>query len=315
MAVRFAERRLGLEIFGVDEALDHDLGLGRHQEIDGLRLDHVDRRADQRAGDMQLVQRLRQLLHRREGDAGRRAEHDRAGQLLEPARAQLLPMIVDAGPQLERRVHAEPPPRLHLAAVIAHVLDAGVGILGDVLRQGRVGRDVPARRRDRQRNAVEAVARLVEGLAGDHDLMARRVLDDARRDRICRRLDPALVDLVETAADADAIDFAVGGEHADRDRNVVFAALAVDDVGEQERLAVLLLDAAAELPAHQRVHLGILVDRAVDGDQQAGRIERADVVVQVGIAARGVSGRLSIGSLGLVRSLGLVEPWSCGWAC
>ena len=59
VAVRFAERRLGLEIFGVDEALDDDLGLGRHQEIDGLRLHDVDRRADQRAGDVQLVERSR----------------------------------------------------------------------------------------------------------------------------------------------------------------------------------------------------------------------------------------------------------------
>ena len=52
VAVQFAEWRLRLEIFGVDEALDHDLGLGRHQEVDGLRLDDVDRRADQRAGDV-----------------------------------------------------------------------------------------------------------------------------------------------------------------------------------------------------------------------------------------------------------------------
>ena len=88
------------------------------------------------------------------------------------------------------------------------------------------------------------------------------------------------------AADADAVDFAVGREPADQHRDVVFAALAVDDVGEQERLAILLLDAAAELPAHQRVHFRVFVDRAVDRDQQAGLVERADVIVQIGIGAR-----------------------------
>ena len=171
-----------------------------HQEIDGLRLHHIDRCADQRAGDMQLVEALRQLLHRGEGDAGRRAEHYGAGKLLEAARAQFFPMIVDAGPQFQRRIHAEPAPRLHLAAVIAHVLNAGVGILGDVLRQRRVRRDVPARRRDRQRNAVEAIARLVEGLAGDDDLMARRILDDARRDRVAGGFHPACVDFLEAGS-------------------------------------------------------------------------------------------------------------------
>ena len=36
IAVRFAERRFRLEIFGIDQALDHDLGFGRHQKIDRL---------------------------------------------------------------------------------------------------------------------------------------------------------------------------------------------------------------------------------------------------------------------------------------
>src|SRR5262249_22258864 len=162
------------------------------------------------------------------GDAGRRAEHHRAGQLLDAARAQLFPVTVDAGPQFERRVHAEPPPRLHLAAVVAHVLHAGVGIARDVLRQRRVGRDVPARRRDRQRQAVEALARLVERLAGDDDLLAGRLSDDTRLQGTVDRAHPALVDLLERAADADAVDFAVRGEAADQHRDIVLAALRVD---------------------------------------------------------------------------------------
>ena len=171
-----AERRLRLQIFGVDEAFDDDLGFGRHQEIDRLGLHHVDRRADQRAGDVQFVERLGHFCTEAKVTQGGAPSTTAAGQLLEAALAQLFPMVVDARPQLQRRVHAEPPPRLHLAAVVAHVLDAGVRILGDVLRQRGVGRDVPARRRDRHRNAVEPLARLVEGLAGDDDLVARRVL-------------------------------------------------------------------------------------------------------------------------------------------
>ena len=162
-----SERRLRLEIFGIDEPLDDDLGLRRHQQIHRLGPHDIERRADQGAGDIELVEPLRNLLHRGEGDAGRRPQHDRGRQLLEAARPQLLPMIIDAGTQLERRVHAEPPARLHLAPVVAHVLDAGVRILGDVLRPGRIGRDVPAGRRDRERDAVEALSGLVEGLAGN----------------------------------------------------------------------------------------------------------------------------------------------------
>ena len=109
----------------------------------------------------------------------------------------------------------------------------------------------------------------------------------------CDRPHPALVHLLERAAEPDAIDLAVGGEPADQHRDVVLAPLGVDHVGEQERLAVPLGDAAAELPAHQRVHLGVLVDRPVDPDQQAGLVERADVVVQVGIGAL-VAGRVSL---------------------
>ena len=123
-------------------------------------------------------------------------------------------------------------------------------------------------------------------------------IDDARRQRVLRRLDPPRVDLLERAADADAIDLAIGGEAADQYRNVVLAPLAVDHIGEQERLAVLLCDAAAELPAHQRVHFRVLVDRPVDPDQQPGRVERTDVVVQVGIGTADCAGgwRLRLGS-------------------
>ena len=96
-------------------------------------------------------------------------------------------------------------------------------------------------------------------------------------------LDPARIDLFEWAADADPVDLAIGCKPADQDRYVVLASLAVGHIGEEERFAILLLDAAAKLPTHQRVHLGIFVDRTVDLDQQSCLIERSEMIVEIGI--------------------------------
>src|SRR3989454_2935933 len=53
----------------------------------------------------------------------------------------------------------------------------------------------------------------------------------------------------------------------------------------QERLSVRLLDTAAELPAHQRMHLGVLVDRPIDRYEQPRALEGLQVLVKVGIGA------------------------------
>ena len=58
--------------------------------------------------------------------------------------------------------------------------------------------------------------------------------------------------------------------------NVVFAAAAVDDVLEQERLA-LALRQSAELQPHQRMQFGILVDRRSDANKLAGLVETLDI--------------------------------------
>ena len=94
---------------------------------------------------------------------------------------------------------------------------------------------------------------------------------------------PVLLDVLDLAADADAVDFAVGGQDAHRDRDVVPAAGAVDDVFEQKSLALRFRDAAAELPAHERMHLGVFVDRPLHADQQPLPLERSDMRMQVRI--------------------------------
>ena len=132
VAVRFAERSLGLERFGVDHALDHDLSFGRHQQIDGLGAHHVDRSVGERAGDRELVEMLRHLLHRGVGDDRRAPDDDGARERL-ATRLTFLPMGEDAGAQLNRRIHPEPARCFELTAVVTDVLHAGIGIFGDVM--------------------------------------------------------------------------------------------------------------------------------------------------------------------------------------
>src|SRR5712692_3839213 len=308
VAVRLAERRFGLEILGVDIPFDDDLGFGRYEQVDGLRFYDVDRRADEPSGHVQLVQRLRHFLRRGKRHARRRTQDDRRGQLL-AARLHFLPVGVDPRPQLERRVHAEPPGRLYLPAVDPHVLDAGVRVPGDVLRERRERRDVPARRRDGDGETIEAHARLVEIAALDHDFVAGRVLDDSRRNRLRHRAVPGLVDSVQGAAHADAVDFAARGERADRDRDIVFAALRVGHLGEQERFSVRLLDTAAELPAHQRMHLGVLVDRPIDRYEQPRALEGLEVLVEVGIGAPRRGARIAALRFGRRADFGFLRHW------
>ena len=236
VAVRLAERRLGLQQFGVDQALDHDLGFRRHQQVDGPGPHHVDRAAGQRARDRQLVEILRHLLHRRVGDRRRAADHDRARQRL-AARLALLPMGIDAGAQLDRRVHPQPARRLELAAIVADVLDAGVGVPGDVVAGRKIGRVVEARGRDRHRQAVERGAVAVEIVPAITISWHGASLDHPRRDRTGDGLDPGPADLLERLAEPDAIDLAVGGQPRDQHRDVEAPALGIGRLREQESLA------------------------------------------------------------------------------
>ena len=95
---------------------------------------------------------------------------------------------------------------------------------------------------------------------------------------------PFLLDFLDLAADADGVDLPIGSEDADRNRDVVFAAFAVDDVLEQKRLAFGFRNAATELPAHQGVHLGVLVDRPLHADEEPLPIQFGDMRVQIRIA-------------------------------
>ena len=95
------------------------------------------------------------------------------------------------------------------------------------------------------------------------------------------RLHPALADVRDLGAHAERIDLRRRRDRADDHRHVVFAAGGVDDVGEQEGAALGLRDAADELQSHQRMQLGVLVDRMIDARQQAPGLEVGEVLLQV----------------------------------
>ena len=109
--------------------------------------------------------------------------------------------------------------------------------------------------------------------------------DRTRRDWGGQRLHPGGVDLVKPATEADAVDFRIGGKSRNQDRDIVAGAFAIGGLREQERPPVGLGDTAAILPADQRMHFGIFVDRLIDDDQQPGAMQRQHMIVQIGIAA------------------------------
>ena len=114
------------------------------------------------------------------------------------------------------------------------------------------------------------------------------------------RLVPGGADLLDRTAHADRIDLRRGRQRAHRHRHVEAAPVGADHIGEQEGAALVLVEAALELPAHQRVKLGVLVDLAVDAHQEPGGIEPRQVLLEVGRRAASLGGGWSGRSL--VRS-------------
>ena len=184
-----------------------------------------------------------------------------------------------------RHAHHQPIGSFQSSPIGPHVLHAGFGVLGDDVGRGQSRRAVEAGGRDRDRKSIETLALALEILAFDHHLLAYRLVDDARRDRVGDGVIPLGLDLFDRRAHADAVDRRVGGDSADHNRHAVFPALGVDDVGEEKGLTLGFVDSADELPAHERMQFQILIDRPVDGEQQVALLERLQMFVQIGIGA------------------------------
>ena len=95
------------------------------------------------------------------------------------------------------------------------------------------------------------------------------------------RLHPGGADLIDLAAHADGVDVRRRRQRADHDRDVVLAAFGIGDVGEDKGAALVFRHAADELPAHQRMQLGVFVDRRVDAHDQAGGFEIGQMFLEI----------------------------------
>jgi hypothetical protein len=187
--------------------------------------------------------------------------------------------ITTGSRQAARHAHTQPVFRLQRGAVGAHVLDAAFGIFGHAERRGQIGRSVEAGRGNGHRQARQAA--FLQRVAADHHLLAGRLRHHDGWNRLGYRLRPGLADLVDRQTQAGGVDLRRGGKPADQHRDVISPAVAVDHVGEQERAALIFVQAALELPARERVQLRILVDRSVDADQQSLGFQPGDMFLQV----------------------------------
>ena len=280
VAVGFAEGALGLYEIGVDEPLDDDLRVGRHLDVHGLAAYQLDRLPGQAAGDAHLVHPRRDLLHGAVGNHRRRPYHQRGLQRHAPLPA-LVPVREDV--LVHARVHAHPLLALDLPAVVALVADARIRVLGEPVGAGRIGRVVETRGGDGDRELEQPAALDVEVRPLQHHLVDRPGIDDGRFDGMGQRVGPEVGNLVHRALQPNGVHLWRRRQRGHRHRHVVAAAVTVGHVLEQEGLALGLGEAAAELPAHQRVHFRILVDGMPDAQQQSGGLQVGQVFLKVGI--------------------------------
>src|SRR5262249_36091329 len=119
--------------------------------------------------------------------------------------------------------------------------------------------------------------------------------------RMVDRAHPGVADRLDRTAHAGRVNLRRSGERADHHRHVVAAALAVGDVAEQEGAALLFRHAADELPAHQRMQLGILVDRPGDAHKETSRGKIGKVLLE--IEPRPGCVMLAVERLGLIKHM------------
>ena len=251
-----AERALGFGLIHQYLALDHDFGMGRHFEINGLAFDHLDRLTADTAGDRQLVGaiacRCHQILHRVAADKDRR-RHVFAARLVFRVMDRAAP--VGRAEQDAGRVLA-----FDLTAADADIAPPGVRILGHPERR-QIRARVFFRRPDRHRQFVQ-----VDIIALDDDLFYRAGLDHHRLDRRVHTAGDTFVDGLERRRAVQR-----GGNHLARRRNYAAddpATFMSLDIAKANAVPVVFVHRAKN-HAHDRADLPVLVDFLVDPFEHA----------------------------------------------
>ena len=123
------------------------------------------------------------------------------------------------------------------------------------------------------------------------------------------RVQPGTADFIDLFTHAERVNARRGGQRADHHRHVVFAALRIDDFGEQKRAPLVGGHAAEKLPAHQRVQLGILVDRTIDAQQETLLFKVAQMSLQIESRLLVADAGRGAGSAGRIRHGSRFAPY------
>ena len=282
MAVALAEGAFGLQKLGVDEPFHHDFGVGGDFEIHCQRLAGADGIARKPARHRHLVVVDAQLLRAGEHDHRRGPDDDGAGHGL----AQLLvfqPVLIAArARQAAGHAHAQPVEGLEARAVGAHVAHARLRVLGHAEGGGEIGGGVKAGRRDRHGQGGEPAAGLRQILAHHHHFLTGGIFDVDGRDGLVHAPRPDIANLLDGDAHPGGVDLGIGCQRPDHYRHVELAPVHALYIGEHEGAALGFVQPALELPAHQRMQLGVLADGPVDLHQQAALFQTAELFVEIG---------------------------------
>jgi hypothetical protein len=177
------------------------------------------------------------------------------------------------------------------ASIVADVSLARVRVFGYPVTGGDVRTIVISRGRNRNGKLQEAF--VLEELLAEMDLLLNgTTVDEARGNGLVHGCVPAIRHGVGGALQTQSVDVRRTGEPADEHRTPIATPAAIDDILEEKRVPLVLRDAAAVLPADERLKLTVLIDGPINTAELVVRLERGDELAQVPVRSAALHLRL-----------------------